>query len=113
VVVSDEERTLLEGLADQATRPLRWIPDLLGFWSLSASPCPFYDGRCKVYASRPYNCRRFGCFRHDPQTEPFNDGQCFWTRFHGDRAVRRQAKAMQRKAQRWANAHGWRDEDEA
>jgi Fe-S-cluster containining protein len=112
--VSELERQILDGLADQATRPLKWAPDVLGFWALVTHPCPFYDGmkrRCRVYYNRPYNCRRFGCFRPDSANEPFRDGQCFWTRFYGSRHVRKQALAMQTQAQRWARMRGWKASD--
>jgi Fe-S-cluster containining protein len=86
-----------------------------GMVALSAKPCPFLEGRstCAIYDIRPYNCRRFGCFRPNPAVEPFEEGSgplgClnFAERFAVSRVVRRAAASIQRKAQVWARAHGW------
>lgn len=76
------------------------------FVRLQAGPCPLYrDGGCSVYAVRPFNCRRFACGRADVSAEPFTDGVP--ARFFSDRAFRRQAVLIQRKASSWARAHGW------
>lgn len=78
------------------------------FVSLQAGPCPLYlDHACSVYEVRPFNCRRFGCFRHDV-SEPFIQS-VVPARLLTDRPARRQAFLMQRKAQPWALAHGWED----
>lgn len=84
--------------------------------ALKAKPCPFFLFKeCTVYESRPYNCRRFACMRPDPKTEPFQLNEAdecvnFWERMAVSREVRRLAVLIQRKAQRWARAHGWTDD---
>lgn len=86
------------------------------FVSLKAGPCPLYDARyqtCTVYEVRPYNCRRFGCMRPDPKTEPWEStstGECAnrEDRITISRSVRRTARDMQETAKVWARAHGWR-----
>lgn len=93
VVVSTEERELLEarGRAVNAS----WLPDdKPGFWRLLALPCPFYaEGEgCTVYNVRPYNCRRFASLKGYEGSE--RDGH-------------RVKVLYQRRAQRWADRHGW------
>ena len=100
--------------------------DAPGFVRLHAKPCPFLEGRatCTVYDIRPYNCRRFGCFRPDVATEPFSLAEAkpyeqFATigcanlrnRLARSRVARRMYALMQRKAQRWALQHGWSAND--
>ncbi len=102
---------------------LRWYqhPDPK-FVYLRGQPCPLLrmDGQlavCTVHHVRPYNCRRFGCFRPDPATEPYEAEPLDLDRGRlgcanlsdrlGNRAVRRAYAKMQRKAQRWALTHGW------
>lgn len=83
--------------------------------ALKAHPCPFYLFKtCTVYEVRPYNCRRFGCMRPDPKTEPFEESPkgilgCanLGDRIRMSRVARRMGELMQRKAQRWARRHGW------
>ena len=96
------------------------------FVYLQGQPCPLLGSSdsglavCTVWAVRPYNCRRFGCFRPDPSTEPYEPEAVDYDnarlgcanlsdRLH-DRGVRRQYAKMQRKAQRWALKHGWSQE---
>ncbi len=78
--------------------------------------CPLLSdgGDCTVHAVRPYNCRRWGCFR--PTTdEPFAmavrpDGQPM--RLFTSKPVARQYARMQRQAMPWALAHGWVPDEE-
>ncbi len=60
---------------------------------------------CAVHDIRPYNCRRWGCFRTSPE-ESF-DNQDVKDRIAGNRDYRRQAVLMQRRAQKRALQHGW------
>lgn len=88
-----------------------------GFVQLVGDPaCPLLaaDGSCSVYAARPTNCRRWGCFR--PTTdEPFalavradpETGDVLPVRLWTSRPVARQMARMQAAAQPWALAHGW------
>lgn len=97
---------------ERATPPgvvLSFVPhDDAHFVRLTAKPCPLLgaDNLCTVYAVRPYNCRRWGCFRDDVTCEPL-DNQPVPAVLLVDRAKRRQYAVMQRHAQRWARAHGW------
>lgn len=81
--------------------------------ALKAHPCPFFSLKtCIIYESRPYNCRRFGCMRPDPQSEPLEMGGDMGCKNLEDRVMtsrpaRRLAQKIQRKAQRWAREHGW------
>ena len=107
VTMTLAEAKIVTGLADRAARPLTWTerPEH-GFVTLIAAPCPFYKNGCAIYESRPYNCRRGGCFRWFPRTEAFaNDPM---PRINADRDLKRSYAQQQRKAQRWAVAHGWK-----
>jgi hypothetical protein len=83
--------------------------------------CPLLsdEGGCTVYAVRPYNCRRWGCFR--PTTdEPFAmavrkmpAGDLQPMRLFTDTLVERQMARMRDHAQPWALAHGWVPEGES
>ena len=92
------------------------------FVYLDGKPCPLLrmDGTvatCTVHDIRPYNCRRFGCFRPDPATAPYQAepldlhnlrlGCANLSDRLPNRAVRRAYAQLQRKAQRWAVTHGW------
>ena len=89
------------------------------FVFLKGQPCPLLnaDNTCSVYPVRPYNCRRFGCFRPDVKTETYEPegldtdnlrlGCANLSDRLGHRGVRRQYALMQRHAQRWALKHGW------
>lgn len=101
-------------------RPMTFVDYADGTVALRPTPgtdtCPLLgdDGGCTVYAVRPYNCRRWGCFRpttdepfamavqHDPET-----GETLPVRLYTSRPVARQMARMQRQAQPWALAHGW------
>lgn len=120
--MSAQEAKLIASDPRTAGKGLAWSKDPSSDkWAMRALPCPLLDasGGCSIYDIRPYNCRRFGCFRPDPKTEPFeedpnasSDGilSClnFSERFAASRIVRRAAVALQRKAQKWALAHGWK-----
>lgn len=122
VVMTDTERRILE-LEASMFNPvpiLVWEPvEKPGFVKLQAAPCPFLttavDGlaSCMVHSTRPYNCRRWGCFRPDPKSEPLEPDGSSWgfanisQRIKNSRAVRRAFDRMQRKAQRWALNNGW------
>ena len=112
------ERAELEAASG---RPMTFAPaDRDGFVVLlpltGTAQCPLLGdtGDCTVYAVRPYNCRRWGCFR--PTTdEPFlvsvrphpDTGQLMPVRLWTEKPVARQLARMQRHAQPWALAHGW------
>lgn len=116
VVMTPAERELL--LARRPDLADRFSPAQPGFVQLLARPCPLLEtdaaGRavCTVYDVRPYSCRRFGCYRPDPATEPYEegpDGECrnLVDRVQQSRDVRRAYALQQRKSQRWALRHGW------
>jgi len=74
---------------------------------LIANPCPYLRGtQCLVHAVRPYNCRRYLCFREPG--EPFVDTP-IPHRALVNPSLRRQYAANQRRAQGWARQHGWFD----
>ena len=98
------------------------------FVYLTGKPCPLLDYEtdvrghrgpavCTVHAVRPYNCRRFGCFRPDVRSEPYEPetvdlpllrlGCANLSDRLANRGVRRAYALMQRKAARWALTHGW------
>lgn len=100
----------------QAARPdvsVQVREDAPGLVAFRGGPCPYLDGAtCTVHAVRPYNCRRFACYRVHPSTEPLEAGGPLgsWNtlvRVDASRAVRRDYAKRQRKAQGWARAHGW------
>lgn len=77
--------------------------------------CPLLgdDGGCTVYAVRPFNCRRWGCFR-PTLSEPFAmavtpEGR---PRREAEKPVARQLARMQHHALPWALAHGWMPPEE-
>lgn len=95
------------------------------FVYLRGQPCPLlaWDGQlavCTVWPVRPYNCRRFGCFRPDPHTEPYEPEPLNLPKLRlgcanlsdrlKHRSVRRAYAQMQRKAARWAFKHGWQQD---
>lgn len=120
VVMTHAERRTVELAASVTARDavLGWEADPTdGFVRLLAGPCPLYAehqglGQCRVYTYRPYNCRRFGCMRPDVKAEPF-DGLNMSDRVKTSRIARRLAEKLQRKAQRWARIHGWKDDAHA
>lgn len=80
------------------------------FVRLTAKPCPLLvDNLCSVHAVRPFNCRRWGCFRDDYSQPP--EMTMVPAAMLKTRSNRRQALVMQRHAQRWARSHGWTDAD--
>lgn len=114
------ERAEIErAIGPERSALLQWIPDKRrkGFVFLLAGPCPLLseDGLCSVYEVRPYNCRRFGCYRPDPKTEAFEPEPVppFFCKNLSDRIqqsyrVEAQYRTTQRHAQReWAETHGW------
>ena len=114
----EEQQEILAVISAELAATLTWTPDVTGhFVRLKAAPCPLLDGnRCGVYPVRPYNCRRWGCFRPDVTIEPLEPDHSFLgcanarERFMQNRGVRRQLQQMQTKAQRWARAHGWKED---
>ena len=122
VLMTPEERTAIEQVIGFGwAKTLHWSPDETGrFVRLKAHPCPFLqaDNKCGVYEVRPYNCRRWGCFRACAAKEPLEPDHSFLgaantrDRWDQSRGVRRQLIQMQRKAQRWAWAHGWTEDTE-
>lgn len=116
VVMTPAERDLL--LARRPDIAVRFTAAPDGFVQLAARPCPLLErdaeGRavCTVYDVRPYSCRRFGCYRPDAASEPYEegpDGECrnLVDRVMQSRDVRRAYALQQRKSQRWALRHGW------
>jgi Fe-S-cluster containining protein len=78
-----------------------------------ARPCPFYEaqetgGVCRIYESRPYNCRRFMCGRDD-LTAPYDAGAVdgIPMRVLTSDDLRAQYAQNQADAHGWAEAHGW------
>lgn len=93
---------------------LSWAPHADGGFLRLLTPggCPLLSkddtGRavCTVHAVRPYNCRRWGCYRSD-YTQPADMAGPVPVTVLRTRDLRRQYARMQRKAQRWAVTHGW------
>lgn len=116
VVMTEAEKVRVEHAAPGAVvDTLRWtaLPD--GKWSLAAAPCPLLtaDGRCGIYADRPFNCRRWGCFRATTTIPlsgtPFIEvaGRLLPAAIAYDRRLRRQVSRLEEQARPWALAHGW------
>lgn len=114
VMMTKEEAAILVHHAPKEIK-LHFRPEGDRFVALKAQPCPlFLWGGCAVYEYRPYNCRRFACMRPDPKTESWaftESGDCanLWDRLATSRIARRLGQLIQRKAQKWARAHGWVD----
>ena len=104
VLMTTQERDLLLALRPGQDRAFRRRDD---GWVLMTQPCVFLTvgNTCGVYEARPYNCRRYACFRPDVKAEPWSAG-CLTDRL-SVRAVRREYARMQRHAQRWASQRGW------
>ena len=110
------EADLLKARGKALGIPLTWKTRTDGFLELRTGPCPFVsftDGQasCQAYDVRPYNCRRFGCFRANAKTEPLElDAHLgsvnLQARWH-DKDTRKAAERLQRQAQGWARSHGW------
>lgn len=105
----EERDALLSAVPPGVT--LSWLPDADShFVRLQAGPCPLLrmDGAvatCTVHAVRPYNCRRWGCFR-DNCREPV-DMSPVPVHVLTDKNLRSQYKKLQMRAQPWALRHGW------
>lgn len=119
VVMTDAEKVRVSHAAP-APEALTWtaLPD--GFWSLTAAPCPLLteDGKCGIYADRPFNCRRWGCFRATTTIPlagtPFITvgGRLLPQAVLTDKALGRQVARLEDQARPWALAHGWVPEGE-
>ena len=117
LMTTDEKALLLSAVPAEKAETLIWWTDPAnpGFHYLKLAPCPLLaeDGKCTVHEVRPYNCRRFSCYRvGDEPYEAGPDNLCnnLADRLITSRSIRRDYQLRQRKAQRWARAHGWRDE---
>jgi len=104
VLMTTKERDLLLAMRPGQARAFRTRQD---GWVLMSQPCAFLTvgNTCSVYEARPYNCRRYACFRPDVQAEPWDQG-CLAERL-SLRPVRREYARIQRRAQVWASQHGW------
>lgn len=126
VMTIEESQAIQAATTPEIWASLKWRPmkpDPNGiFVALQTGPCPLLtaDNKCSVYASRPYNCRRIGCLRPDVKSEPYEHEAMdlargrfgcanMSDRVAQDRKARRFVAVMQRRAQRWALQHGWRD----
>jgi hypothetical protein len=104
--------------------PLPWREGpTSAFTQLVGDPaCPLLDahGACSVYPVRPFNCRRWGCFRpttDEPlalavQPDPRDPSTTIPVRLLTSRPVARQWARLHRAAMPWALAHGWRPDAE-
>lgn len=110
VVMTKEEAAAIVHAAPKEIA-MQFRPVDAKFVALKAAPCPlFVFQTCLVYEVRPFNCRRFSCMRPDIVAEPFEaDGGNMMARVKTSRVARRMAEKFQRKAQRWAIKHGWKD----
>lgn len=121
VVMTHAERAAIEGSGyPSSPATLSWLPHADSrFVRLSAGPCPLFardaqgKGVCAVYDVRPFNCRRFGCFRPSPEREAFepeaNVIGCanLRERLEQSGQVRREFQKLADKAREWALSHGW------
>lgn len=124
IVMTPEEAEVLKAVRPELT--FYSFPDNR-FVYLTGLPCPLlqvdakWRALCSEYERRPYNCRRFGCFRPDPRVEPYEPEAVDYERGRlgcanlSDRLVSRQVRreyaTLQRKGQRWALRHGWSQQD--
>lgn len=98
-----------------------WHPDPR-FVYLQGKPCPLltFEGKkavCTVHKVRPANCRRFGCMRPDPSTEPYEPEPLDLPKMRlgcanlsdrlTNRKVRKRYQLLQRDAMKWGLKHGW------
>lgn len=104
VLLTAQERDTILALRPGYDRAFRTRKD---GWVLMAQPCAFLTvgNTCSVYEARPFNCRRYACYRPDPAAEPWSEA-CLHERL-SDRMVRRDYARKQRRAQVWASQHGW------
>lgn len=131
LIMRVEERDAMQEYADQhltmgQLSRLKFVDDRQpGFVALVGTPCPMHDdadgqSKCMVYPARPFNCRRFGCMRPDPASEPLEVAPLAPVLHYGNvgcvnlrerllysRAARRCYELLYRKARRWAEKHGW------
>lgn len=115
LVVSRNEQTLMEQHAGLARRLLIWERhDDPKFAILSTGPCPFLadNNECLIYASRPFNCRRFMCGRVDVEAESFEMGGPLGSynlsdRIETSRRFMEFYQSREHHAQKWAKEHGW------
>lgn len=128
-----EERTVIEkALTIKKLVSLVWDDAGLkpGFVALTAHPCPFHEftgvkgeSTCTIHSIRPYQCRRFACLRPDVKAEPFQMAPLspylkygnigcsnLRDRLVNSRVARRTYELIQRKAQKWALKHGWKQD---
>ncbi len=128
VVMTHEEQLVVQQAAErvlpiaQLVR-MAWTPVAQGFVMLRGQPCPLYaDHTCLIHDERPYACRRFACLRPDVESEPLRMMPLSPVLLYGQigcsnlrdrllhsRVARRLYARIQRKAQRWARRHGWRE----
>ena len=120
LMTPEEQQEILAFISVEKANTLEWTHDeTTKFVRLRAHPCPLLlpDNRCSVYPVRPYNCRRWGCFRADVKTEPLEPDHSFLgcantrDRWYQNKGVRSQLRRMQRHAQKWGKAHGWKKTD--
>ena len=123
IVMTPQEAQLIHDVRPEL--PFYQHPDQR-FVFLAGKPCPllaydqYHKAVCTEYAIRPYNCRRFGCFRPDPSVEPYEAERVDPERLRlgcanlsdrlRSRPVRRAYAKLQRKAQKWALKHGWSED---
>lgn len=133
VVMTEQEQQVLQEFADKnftikRLGTIHWTPAQSGFVHLQAAPCPMLDyingvPTCSVHPIRPYTCRRFGCMRPDPKSEPLQLAPLSPYLHYGNigcsnirqrllesRVARRMYDLMQRRARQWAIRHGWKVE---
>lgn len=130
-----EEQAVVQEAADKVLTlgqlsKMVWEPsETAGFVNLKARPCPLLTevgGKpvCSIRESRPYSCRRFACLRPEPEKEPLQFVPLNNLLLYGNigvinvrerlvhsRVARRMYQKVQRKAQRWARTHGWKEDE--
>jgi Fe-S-cluster containining protein len=84
-----------------------WIDK--GRWvELVAGPCPFYDREqkaCTVYAVRPVNCRRYGCYRVGG--ERFVEGPVPVRVLRSPALTAQYLTGQEQAMTEWGRDHGW------
>lgn len=128
VTMTHQEAAAVQAKADATftlgeLQRLQWEPHQNPqFVNLVAKPCPLLRGtnECSVHDVRPFNCRRFGCLRPDPQIEPLHMAPLspfvrygtvgcsnLRERLMQSKMARRVYAKLQQRGFRWAYAHGW------